>query len=376
MRIAKIDVTPLRIPFKEPYYWSRGVLDAAETVLIAIHTDAGVTGFGEAVSSGGPNATEAFLNAAGRIAIGRDPSSINALLADIYAQLFATRGNLGGRRFAATILAGLDMALWDIAGKAAGRPVHSLLGGAMRDRIRYFGFPQGKSPEEIARSALAWVERGAEVIYVKVGRDDALDYEIVRAVRAAIGDRRLRLDANEAWDVLTARRMIRRLAEFDVEFLEQPTPSESFMALKAVHAHSAIPIAADQIAYAPEDVFALCRDQAADLIVLGLHEAGSVARFRECAAIAAAAGINICLHGLYESGISTCATLHAGAVIANLDDGNQFMNHLLAEDVIQGPRLELESGQLPLLTEPGLGFALDWDAVSRAHERHRTHYGA
>jgi len=375
MKIARIDVTPLRVPLKEPYYWSHGVLDAAETVLVAIHTDAGITGFGEAMSCGGGHAPPAFLQAAGGGCRGARPPSPQALFARHHSPTLPHPRHLGGRRFAATVLAGLDMALWDIAGKAAGRPLHALLGGAMRDEIAYFGFPQGGEPEQIARSAQTWVERGAEVIYVKVGRGDDLDHAIVRAVRAAIGDRRLRVDANEAWDVLTARRMIRRLAPYDIEFLEQPTPSASLQALKAVRAHSPIPIAADQIAYAPEDVLALCRESAADLIVIGLHEAGSVAKFRECAAIAAAAGINICLHGLYETGISTCASLHAAAVIANLDDGNQFMNHLLVEDVIQGSALALERGRLPLLTGPGLGFELDWDAVGRAHERHRAHYG-
>jgi len=373
MKIIKVETTALRIPLKEPYYWSRGVLDAAETVLIAVHTDEGVVGYGEAMAAGAASATQALLAAAGQIATGRDPSAINALLADIHASLFAARGNLSGRRFAATMLAGFDMALWDIAGKAANRPLHALLGGAVRARIAYFGFPQGKQPEQIARDAKAWAESGSAVIYVKVGRGDALDREIVRQVRAAIGDCRLRLDANEAWDVLTADRMIRAFGEFDVEFVEQPTPSDSLLALKNVRSRSAIPIAADQIVYSPEDVLAVCREEAADLIVLGLHESGGLSRFRKCAAIAEAAGINICLHGLYETGITTCATLHAGAVIANLDDGNQYMNHLLTEDIVQGTSLRLARGCLALPSAPGLGFELDWDAVHRADERSRMH---
>ncbi|MFC4256226.1 muconate cycloisomerase [Altererythrobacter xixiisoli] len=371
MKIRSIVSTPLRLPFRQPYHWAQGVLHAAECVLIEINTDEGIIGYGEVMAMARADATLDLIRAAADVAIGRDPLSINAILADIYQQLFASRGNLADIRFAATLLAGIDMALWDISGKAAGRPVHALIGGAQRDHLQYFGFPQGHSPEEIARDAARWVEAGCQVIYVKVGRGDALDRDIVRQVRGAIGDRRLRIDANEAWDVLTARRMIAAMAPYDVEFIEQPTPRGSLTALAAVRAHSPIPVAADQIAYTPGDVAQLCAAGAADLVVIGLHETGGFSRFLQCAAIAGAAGVNLCLHGLYESGISTCATLHAGAVIANLDDGNQYMNHFLAEDIITGPDLRLQEGTLPLLTAPGLGFDINPDAVARAAENYR-----
>lgn len=369
MKITGIETIPLRLPYKQAYHWGPGVLDAAETVLVQIHTDEGVTGYGEA-ATGAAAATCAFYAAMADIVIGRDPGAINALGAELHQRLFASTGNLGGRRFAGTILAGLDMALWDIAGKAAGRPVHALLGGAMREKVSYFGFAQGDTPEQLAQDARRWQERGCAVIYVKVGRGEALDVEIVRQVRAAIGPHRLRIDANEAWDVLTARRMIRALERFDIEFLEQPTPRESLAALASVRERSAIPIAADQIVFCPEDVFDVCRAGAADIVVVGLHEAGGFGRLLKCAAIAEAAGRKICLHGLYESGISTCATHHAGLAIANLDDGNQYMNDLLIEDVISAPALALRDGVLPSLQGPGLGFELDWDAVARAREHH------
>ena len=122
------------------------------------------------------------------------------------------------------------MALWDVVGKATDRAVHELLGGAVRDRIQYFGFPQGETAEEIAREAKEWADNGSDVIYVKVGRGETLDLAIAKQVRAAIGNKRLRLDANEAWDVLTARRMIQALSRFEIEFIEQPVRSESLAA--------------------------------------------------------------------------------------------------------------------------------------------------
>jgi muconate cycloisomerase len=263
------------------------------------------------------------------------------------------------------------MALWDVAGKATGRAVHELLGAAVRDRIQYFGFPQGDTAEDLAHDAKQWAKNGCEVIYVKVGRGENLDLEIARQVRTAIGTARLRLDANEAWDALTARRMIKALAAFDIEFIEQPTRSDSLAALQQVKAASPIAIAADQLVFTPEDVYEVCRHQCADLIVLGLHETGGIDRLRKAAAIAEAAGVNICLHGLYETGITTCASNQVGATLRNLDDGNQYMNHLLVEDIVQTPNLVLDRGQLLVISGPGLGFELNWDAVRRAEESFR-----
>ncbi len=114
------------------------------------------------------------------------------------AVLFAARGTCSAPRFGALVLTGLDMALWDIIGKTTGRALRELLGGALRESIQYFGFPQGDSAEKLARDAARWAREGSEVIYVKVGRGEALDLAIAEQVRAAIGNKRLRFDANEA----------------------------------------------------------------------------------------------------------------------------------------------------------------------------------
>ena len=90
------------------------------------------------------------------------------------------------------------------------------------------------------------------------------------------------------------------------------------------------------------------------------------------ASVAAAAGVNVCIHGLHETGITTCAANHAAAVIHNLDDGNQYMNHLLSSDLISNPDLTLQDGRLPVLSGPGFGFEIDLDAVGRASEDHRS----
>jgi muconate cycloisomerase len=160
--------------------------------------------------------------------------------------------------------------------------------------------------------------------------------------------------------------MIARLAEYNIEFVEQPTPRNSLDALLSVHDSVCVAIAADQSVFTAEEVFEVCRRRAAALIVLGIHQAGGLINLRQAAAVAKAGGLNICLHGGFETGISTCASNHVGATIANLDDGNQIMWQLLEADLIAKPRLEPTNGSLPVLGGPGLGFELDSDAVESA----------
>jgi muconate cycloisomerase len=262
------------------------------------------------------------------------------------------------------------MALWDVVGKHARLPVHRLLGGAVRDDISYFGFAQGDTVEEIADDARKLVTEGFDVIYVKVGRGDTLDLAVVRAVRAAIGpDKRLRVDPNEKWSPVQTGRMIRSLVDLGVEAVEQPTRCESIAALAQVRATSPIAISADQAVFNAFDAYDVCRQNAADLIVLGLHETGGITGLLKAAHVAEAAGVNICLHGLYETGITTCASNQAAATITNLDDANQHMNRFLAWDILCSPDLDPKGGRLPVLGKPGLGFEIDWDNVARAkHE--------
>jgi L-alanine-DL-glutamate epimerase-like enolase superfamily enzyme len=367
MQITEIRTTPLLVPYSKPYYWAQGVIDGACVILIEVHTDKGIVGYGESIGSPSAAAIEAYLKLAAELCIGRDPFSNARLMADAYQGLFQAFGTCSSPRFSGQVLCGLEMALWDVVGKATGRPVHDLLGGAVRDEVRYFGFAQGENAAEVAADAGQLAREGFEVIYFKAGRGDALDLETASAIRAAIGrQKRLRVDANERWTPEHASRMIRALVAFGVEVVEQPTHCESVAALAQVRANSPISISADQSVFTPFEAFEVCRQRAADLVVVGLHETGGLVRFSKVAHIVEAAGLNICLHGLYETGITTCASNQIAATIPNLDDANQHMTRFLAWDIVKSPDLSPHNGRLGILKGPGLGFEIDWSGVERA----------
>ena len=367
MKISEIVTTPLWIPYEQPFHWSQGVTHGAEVIMVEVHTDEGVVGYGESIATPSAEAVRAHLSLAADFCIGRSPFENARLIGEAYNALFGREEACRASTFAGKALAGLEMALWDAMGKAAGCPVHALLGGAIRDEVRYFGFPQGETAEEVAGEAARLGASGHEVIYVEVGRGDDLDAEVVARVRAAIGpDKRLRLDPNGRWRPVRATRMMRRLSRFDIEVVEQPIDAESIEALARVRATSPVAIAADQGVIALGDAFNVCRLHAADLMVVGLHETGGLLRFCKVAHIAEAANVDICIHGLHETGITTVAASHAAAVTPNLDDGNQYMNNFLAWDIVGQPDLMLRRGRLPVLDGPGLGFELDWNAVRKA----------
>ena len=356
MKITEVLTTPLWIPYEQPFHWSQGVTHGAEVILVEVHTDDGVVGYGESIAAPSADAVRAQLSLAADFCVGRSPFENARLIGEAYNALFGREEASKASTFAGKALAGLEMALWDAMGKAAGCPVHGLLGGAVRDEVRYFGFPQGDTAGEIASEAARLAASGHEVIYVEVGRGDDLDAEIVSRVRAAIGpEKRMRLDPNGRWHPVQATRMLRKLSRFDIEVVEQPIDAESVEALARVRATSPVSIAADQGVIALGEAFDLCRLRAADLIVVGLHETGGLLRFCKVAHIAEAANIDVCIHGLHETGITTVAASHAAAVTPNLDDGNQYMNNFLAWDIVKQPSLSLQGGMLPVL-DSGAGL--------------------
>jgi muconate cycloisomerase len=224
----------------------------------------------------------------------------------------------------------------------------------------------------LAEDARDLAASGYEVIYLKVGRGEAADVRNTAAVREVIGDRRLRVDPNCAWSVPEAIHMIGRLAQFEPDWIEQPTPLTSIPALRQVREAVSVPIAADQAVFTPADVYDVVRQRAADAIVLSPHEAGGLLNFRKAAAIAEAGGVPVCLHGQNVSSITDAAQHHLGLSTPNLTDGNQIMHQLLVEDLVSSPDLTPRKGKLGLLDAPGLGVELDRDAVARAAERYSS----
>ena len=372
MKIKSINCYPLLINNKYPYYWSHGIINSTEIILIEIEAENGVKGYGESIATPSGEGVKAFIDSASSVLIGEDIFQNQRIIKKSYHSLFQAHGTCSAPRFGAQILSGLEMALWDLCGKIVERPLHELLGGKYRDKIEYFGFIQGNSANELAIDAKKLSKNGHKVIYGKIGREESTDVQIVKKVREAVGkDIRLRFDPNEAWDLVTAKRMIEKLEDFSIEMIEQPCNHMNISVLKQIKDLNKVSIGVDQSVFNLNDLFQIALINAADLVVLGLHETGGIGGLKKAAAVAESAGLNICINGLHETGITTCAANQVAATIPNLDDGNQFMNHLIESDIINSPDLTLQNGGLPVLDGPGLGFEINFEAVQEAKEKYK-----
>ena len=373
MNIKDIRVTPLRLETKVPYVWSQGVERAFTVNLIEIEAENGIIGYGETTTAPDADAQRIILLKLAKSYVGRSVFELEAARDDAYKRNFLVFGG-NMPRYAYQLFCGLEMAGMDLQGKLLERPVWDLLGGEKRRDVGYFYFLQGQSTEELAADAKAGAEAGHPIIYLKVGISPEYDLANVTAVRAAIGPaHRLRLDANEAWDPAMALRMIKAIAPFDVEYIEQPTTSLSLLPLKHLKERSPIALGADQSVFTLQDVYQACATGAADMIAVGPREIGGLRAMMKASAICEGAGLTLCIHSSMTTGITTCAEHHIGRAAANLDDGNQIMWQLLKDNIIAAPNLEPQKGVLSLDSAPGLGFELDHDSVAKAALAHRTY---
>jgi L-alanine-DL-glutamate epimerase-like enolase superfamily enzyme len=361
MLVTRIKTTPLAIPFKETYYYSQGAAAGANSILVEVETDEGITGIGEACADRSATAVLGAVKAAARILEGTNPFDIERFIYRFYRE--AKWDDM--RRFANQALAGVEMALWDIVGKAAALPVHALLGGAFHDRINHFGFLQGDEPAKLADNASMWQERGFDVLYLKVGRGRRRDLDCVEAIRKRVGpDLKLRVDANMAWTVGEAIQELNHLQPYDIDFAEQPVSWADLDGLARVREAVSMPIAIDQGCFTEQEALEVIKRKAADVIVVGLHETGGIAGLRKLAAVAGAAAVPICRHGVMgETGVTTLASLQALASVPNLTRGNQVMHQLFESDIVPEGLIHFEGGDIVVPQRPGLGVELDRERV-------------
>ena len=158
------------------------------------------------------------IDAMAPFVLGRSPWEAEAIRAELYWQgLWQFRPAIGNAAWA-----GIDTALWDICGQSCKEPLYHLLGGLRRSEATYFYYLSQGDPDQIAQECRDALAAGFETFYLKVGIDFERELEMIRVAPVVLASRRLRLDANGAWTLDEARRNIGRLAEFDIDFFEQP----------------------------------------------------------------------------------------------------------------------------------------------------------
>jgi L-alanine-DL-glutamate epimerase-like enolase superfamily enzyme len=368
MRIAEVRRTAVAVPQRRRYgsSWRRAGhgSGALQAILVELVTDDGLVGIGEApvVFAGSAEVTLAMIDAVAPLLVGADPLDHDVLRRRLYAETgMAHLGTQG----ASWGLAGIDTALWDLAGRIAGLPLHRLWGGAWRERSGFHADLVPDEPARMAEDAQAWVARGFRTLYLKAGFAPELDEARVRAVREAVGDGpRLRIDANGAWSPGLAVRLLRRLAAYDLEFAEQPLPPGDPAELARLRARVPVPILAHESSLSVEGTLAVVRHGAADAVQLDPRFDAGIAGARTAAQIAEVAGLPALTHTFGELGVGTALMLHLHAAHRNMVLDSQTYYPNLTDDVIAGGPLVFDGRELAVPTGPGLGVELDPDRVA------------
>jgi len=361
MLIQELKATTVSVPFTEPEVWAGGARPGITSIIVEVVTDEGIVGIGEALPAPSPEVTLTILKSIADLIVGESPFQIERIVNKVYSvgglYPFATMGNCA--------IGGVEMALWDILGKAVGKPVHTFFGGPLRTEVSFMYFVQRKELNEMADDAKRAVGMGFRTIYTKVGLDYESDIKVVKALREAIGlQARLRVDANEAWSPGTAVRILREMEPYDLEYIEQPIPMSDIEHLKVLRMRTCIPIAANQSSWTNRDLYKVLAAGAVDVVMTDPHQAGGLLAFKKAAGIAEAAGVPIVFHSFGPLAITTYAAMQVIASSTNFILDNQTYNHMLSDDVVvQLPKFE--QGRLKLPEAPGIGIELDRDKVKK-----------
>lgn len=367
MKIAAIRATTVNIPFTAPYRFSYGSTASLTKTVIELETEDGVVGLGECAE--GDRAADVL--AAGQKLIGLDVRQLNEAERRIVPGMrYTPWGNvLAARR----LFGGIEMAMWDARGKTEGVPLHMLLGGAVRTEIphtEYFSYrypgprdPGESSPLEIARYCARMIEKhGADIFEGKMSTVGlAEELEMVREVRAAIGDRPLRLDANYGWTMPTAREALKRLEPYDIQWFEDP--AETYEELAELRKHSSVSFSVHVI-----DLPKAVRLGCPETIVTNINEHGGIRKTVEFIRSCEAFNVGFRFHS-GETGVASAAYLQLTAAIEHVREASQTLFRWYADDVIEGGPFVLKNGVVKLPDGPGLGVTLDPVALKRCHER-------
>jgi len=354
MKISGVDIYTYDIKH-EAYSHFTALVDTLKEVFIKITADNGLTGFGEAranfqyvLGQNQEGMINVLQNELAPAIIGEDPFEINMLINKMDKAIVSNSGAKSA----------IDLALFDLIGKALNSPLYKLIGGNSGKKSvptnHSIGFG---TPQEAKEQALQLVEKGFYLLKIRVGMGKpSLDIERVKIVRDAVGDEvLLAVDVNQGWSPGKAISILKKMEKYDLEYAEQPVPAENIFGLARVRKSVNIPIMADESIHSPEDAFNLIRHDAVDLFHLKQIKAGGIFKTRKIIGLAEAAGISYMQGHTSEGRLATSAAVHL-AVSSNPQHFELGFDRVI-DDPTSG--LEIIQGSVLVPKEPGLGVNIN-----------------
>lgn len=360
MIISAIETVLLRIPFRpgiksDASAWGDSNLPAADSLLVKVTTDQGLVGWGEAFGFRAvASAKLAVEQLIAPLCIGQDATRIESLMLDVQKKLHVF-GRGGALAFA---ISAVDIALWDIAGKAANAPLCRLLGGGAAELKCYASLIRYSEPSLVRAAVRQAIEAGFRTLKLH-----EIEIAAIRAAREEAGsDIELTLDVNCPWTLYEARQVAEELRAVDLKWLEEPLwPPENFDGLAELRKSSGIPIAAGENVYTLLDFERLLATRAVDFVQPSPAKMGGISELRKIFPLAAIHNIPVMPHSFYD-GPGLLAAIHATAALGTADSMIEWRWFDL-EATIYGDALSAKRGRISVPQKPGLGIDPDPDVA-------------
>ena len=366
MKITRVEPSPLRVPFTSPVRLSHGgALETVDVLIVRIHTDEGVIGIGETQAWRRQGSAETLVNLVRTIEDHFEPILLGRSPFDIAGTLHALNETLYNTLYAQ---AAVGDALYDVVGRALGVPMHALLGGECRDRVRVGALLTIKGTvDELLESAQGFYERGFRHFGLKIGVSPASDLKNVIALRKQFGDDVvLRVDANAALSYDAALGLLKKLEPYDIDVAEQPVAIWDLAGLAALSRATAIPIMADESVSTEHSLLDVIRQRAATVVQTKIAKNGGIYRVLRLWHLAAAAGMRIYPGNHPSTSVATAAVAQiCAAWPLPLMEGvfAVGVSGALAADIVTNPIVP-ENGEIAVPRGPGLGVELDMDRIA------------
>jgi D-arabinonate dehydratase/D-galactarolactone cycloisomerase len=335
-----------------------------ETTLVRITTDDGLVGYGESHAPIAPAVAASIINdLLAPMLIGENPLAIDRLWEKMYASM-RIRGHHTG--FMSEAMAGVDIALWDIAGKAAGLPVHLLMGGGYHDKVRvYQSHLPVLEPAEMAAIARHHAEEGFQGIKISGGVGAEVDIANVERIRDAVGGGvALMLDAAGVYDLPTAVKIGRALERNDVLFFEDPLPCEDYAGFAELCRTLDVAVAMGETETTRYQFNRRLAMGGVDVILPDICRANGLTECRKIAMLADIYNVKLCPHNSVCSAVHHAASLQLCAAIPNFLIYEFWSGHNPILDILTTP-IAPEHGYLSVPQGPGLGIEIDEDKLNR-----------
>jgi L-rhamnonate dehydratase len=366
MKITKVEALVLQLP-----NITAACDGTQDTCLVRVETDAGLVGWGEIDSC--PTAVKAIIdaplshqicNGLANAVTGCDPLAI-----EVCMQRMQTAANYYGRTgLGVHAMAGVNMALWDIAGKACDKPIYQLLGGPFQTRMRaYASVLFGDTPAATYDAARRWFDHGFTAVkfgWGPMGKSEASDIALVREARRGLGnDTDLLIDAGQCFDARTAIRRSQQFAEFRPYWLEEMLRPDDVAGYKALSAASPTPIAAGEAESRLEEFEELLDEGGLDWVQPDPARCG-ISTMVAVGRAALARKRRMCNHS-FKSGITIAASLHVMAAMPDVDVVEFCMADSPLRHDLTREKLEVVDGFIEVPAGPGLGVRVDLDTVAK-----------